>query len=522
MPPEEVLQIRSKDIREESTIESTEVVEDPLDQPAATADGSHQTEAISIVAPTSSDDKAAVMLCLACNSRFDEGVRICPHDSTTLVRLDPTKNKSRAPTPETQDITPALNDLQFSISLAAGSLFDERYQIVGKAGEGGMGTVYEARDSLTNGAVAIKLLNTQLLGDADDQARFKREGKILAELSHPNIVRFHGYGIFLNRIPYLVLEWLDARSLRPFIDEGRMHADLVIRIALQVCEALKVVHEAGIVHRDLKPNNILIVGENLEVKLVDFGLSRVLANSPLLLTRHLTRTGLLIGSVHYMSPEQCMGKKVDGRADIYALGCIMYEMLTGLQPFTADSPMGLLSKHVNETEKTLAKIISSPLPAGLAETISRAMAKEPDERYQNVDELKADILLVQNGNGKSIRPLPRNSSKATNRVGSARTAAEQAALRKSNEEYAKALTLTAFQCTLAILGIMVMTMAVLGALWGALWLLTPQQRKNPNPNPNNARTTEYARDVKALREAEERGGKQYDKVKAEFAKNWCH
>lgn len=337
-------------------------------------------------------------LCLACNRTFNLLVSHCPRDSTQLIRIGQDENAENSST------TPKSAG---SITLETGCIFDGRYEILAKAGEGGMGTVYAARNVDTGAQVAIKLLNAELLGDNDDQARFRREGNILAELKHPNIVKFYEYGVFQNVLPYLVLEWLEAKSLRTLINNGPILPNKVIEIGLQVCDALQCVHNAGIVHRDLKPNNILIADSDGSAKLLDFGLSRILNESPLVLTRHLTRTGLLIGSVHYMSPEQCIGKKVDSRADIYALGCVMYEMLTATQPFAADNPIALLSKHVTESEQTLARVTSAPLPDGLSECISRAMAKDIQDRYQTADEFAEDLRLIQAGNGGAIRgPKP--------------------------------------------------------------------------------------------------------------------
>lgn len=279
--------------------------------------------------------------------------------------------------------------------LTPGSVLDDRYKIIHVAAQGGMGIVYFAEEVVFHRKVAVKVLHPELHNEADDQARFQREGKILATLGHPNVVKFFRFGFILNKLPYLVMEWLDGRSLRMLIDEGELSRVNVLTISIQVCDALSAVHEAGIVHRDLKPGNIMVLNEGGKVKLVDFGLSRVLSQS-VINAQGITKTGVLIGSVQYMAPEQAMGEKVDCRADIYSLGCIMYEMLIGERPFHADDPVGLLAKHVNERERNVDEV-GTAIPRGFSSVIAKSMAKDPGERYQTAAELRSDLEKVLAG-----------------------------------------------------------------------------------------------------------------------------
>ena len=293
------------------------------------------------------------------------------------------------------------------ITLAIDSVFDDRYLILEVVGAGGMGRVYKARDIELDRIVAVKVLNTSLVGDLDDRSRFKSEGRILARLNHDNIVKFYTYGIFQDRIPYMVMAYVSGTSLREYFKRSpRLPADLVLKFAVEICDGLKAAHDLGIVHRDIKPANVLLIvdSDGVEsVKLVDFGLSRVLSSSPVNITRHLTQTGMLIGSVHYMSPEQCKGQKADTRSDIYSLGCLIYEMLCGQQPFSAENPLALLSKHVSEAPRSLDEFTKQiSLPAGFLSVVAKAMLKNPDERYQTIESLKSDLLLVQSGKGKLI------------------------------------------------------------------------------------------------------------------------
>lgn len=282
-----------------------------------------------------------------------------------------------------------------------------------------MGRVYRAYDLTLERMVAIKLLNASLLGDVEDRARFKSEGRVLAQVNNKNVVQFYQYGVFEDRLPYMVMEYVKGASLRAVLDERkRLDAATAIDFALQICDGLSVVHALDVVHRDLKPTNILVTntGEKVQIKLLDFGLSRILSSSPVAITQHLTKTGLLVGSVHYMSPEQCMGRKVDQRSDIYALGCVIYEMLCGELPFAADSPLGMLAKHVSEQPRTLDDFTQKiDLPVGITKVIDKAMQKKPEDRYCTIEELKQDLTLVRDRKGsrvsvKAKSPPIRNST----------------------------------------------------------------------------------------------------------------
>ncbi len=286
--------------------------------------------------------------------------------------------------------------------IAVGMLIDEKYEITAHIDSGGMGSVFKAHDKVLDREVVVKALLPTLLGDREDRARFKREGRVLADIVHAGVVKFYSFGVWQNRFPYIVMEHLSGSSLRKIItNQEKLAVTNAIDIAIQVCEALEVVHERGIVHRDLKPTNI-IVTEDGTAKLVDFGLARILSNSRISVTHHLTRTGLLVGSIHYMSPEQCLGQKVDHQADIYSLGCVIYEAVTGMMPLMADNPIGLLHKHVAEKPASLSATMTEPPPAGLETVLFNAMAKEADHRYQSMGEFKRDLELVRDGKGAHV------------------------------------------------------------------------------------------------------------------------
>lgn len=298
--------------------------------------------------------------------------------------------------------------------LKPGTLFADRYEIVSQIGHGGMGSIYKAKELDLNRFVALKILHTGLLQDEDSLRRMEREAKVIAALNHRNILIFYRFGVWAKHAPYIAMEHLEGRSLRSLLDEqGKLGVDRCISLALQVCDAMAYAHQHGIVHRDLTPNNIMLVAdpEPDTVKIIDFGLARLLPSSGQT-NQHLTQTGVLIGSVFYMSPEQCLGKKSDCRSDIYSLGCVLYEALTGKPPLTADNPIGLMHKHVNEQPEPLYDVLprSSRVEA-LNAILRKAMAKQPDERYQTMEVLAADLSRIKSDSYAEIMPAAGNSKR---------------------------------------------------------------------------------------------------------------
>lgn len=296
-----------------------------------------------------------------------------------------------------------------SISFSPGTIIDDRYSIIEQLGEGGMGTVFKAREVGLDRLVALKVLHSTLAGDNQNQTRFKREGKVLGTLMHGNIIQLYRFGIWNKTFPYIAMEFFEGRSLISVIDkETRLPASRVLSVALQVCSAMEAAHAAGVVHRDLSPANIMLplTGDS-PCKVIDFGLS-MFAKSDVTADQKLTRTGTVVGSIYYMSPEQCTGTKADQRSDIYSLGCVLYHALTGTTPFSADNPIALMRQHTSVYPKNLsAHIPPSEIPAGLDNALFRAMAKVPVERYQTMREFRTDLELIIAGAGGRI-DLPNN------------------------------------------------------------------------------------------------------------------
>lgn len=266
-----------------------------------------------------------------------------------------------------------------------------------------MGRVYKARELGLERVVALKCLHLTLISDADSRQRFEREGKVLATLRHPNILTFYRFGIWQSQIPYIAMEFIEGRSLRQVIDEeGRIDSERTLTIGRQICDGLGEAHKQNIVHRDLKPTNIMLAAnedESRSVRILDFGLARILEPDDAQRSQSLTQTGELIGSVYYMSPEQCRGQRADHRSDIYSLGCLLYECIAGTRPFEADNPVGLMHLHLNQEPSDLPKAAAL---GGLNNVILKALQKDPNSRYQTMNEMKADLDLVLQGSGDKI------------------------------------------------------------------------------------------------------------------------
>lgn len=237
------------------------------------------------------------------------------------------------------------------LDLQPGYIIDGHYSLEKMLGEGASGKVFLARDLDLNRSVAIKVLNlnASIGGGSDALARFDREAKALSRLLHSNIVRVFRFGKLENDTPYLVMEYVEGESLHSLLERKKLlNCQEAIEIALQVCVALEYAHSMGLVHRDLKPENIVLssTGEPPTVKLLDFGLCKESAGQSA--QESLTKTGFLVGTALYMSPEQCLGRQVDYRSDIYSFGCVLFEMITGEPAFKSDSISNTLIMHLNE------------------------------------------------------------------------------------------------------------------------------------------------------------------------------
>ena len=256
------------------------------------------------------------------------------------------------------------------------------YEILEKLGEGGMGEVYLAEDTKLNRRVALKFLPAQLASDEEFKARFKREAQAAAALNHPNIITIYEVTEYENR-PFIAMEYVKGESLKDLIDKKELSVGEVLDVALQISEGLAVAHQAGIVHRDIKPQNILM-GKDGRVRICDFGLVKLKRDMT------LTQAGSTLGTVAYMSPEQARGEEVDHRTDIWSLGVVLYEMVTGEMPFKGEHEQAVIYSILNEDPEPLTSF-RKDIPRNVEQVVSEALEKDQSCRYQNIGEFLEDL-----------------------------------------------------------------------------------------------------------------------------------
>ena len=291
-------------------------------------------------------------------------------------------------------------------------VLDGRYRLLERIGGGGMAEVYLAEDELLTRRVAVKILQAQFTSDADFIARFRQEARAAARLSHPNIVSIFDVGCEADT-HYIVMEYVAGETLKDLIKrEGRLAPLRAVEVAAQIAAALKHAHENNIIHCDIKPHNILINRDGI-AKVTDFGIARAVTSQT------TTQVAGILGSVHYLSPEQARGYSVDAKSDLYSLGVVLYEMLSGAPPFDAETPIAIAMKHLQEEPKPLDEILPDTLPY-LAWMVKKAMAKNPADRHANAGDFLLDTERVaarlrstDNSNISDLPPILREKSKKT-------------------------------------------------------------------------------------------------------------
>ncbi len=281
----------------------------------------------------------------------------------------------------------------------AARVFNDRYELVRHVARGGMAQVYLAKDLLLDRPVALKVLFPELSVDRSFVERFRREAQAAANLSHPNIVSVYDWGEGEHTY-FIVMEYVNGRTLAQLLRQGPLDAEQAASLGAEVAAALSFAHAHGVIHRDVKPANVLI-DKSGQVKVTDFGIARAAGAK-----EGLTQTGTVMGTATYFSPEQAQGYPVDARSDVYSLGVVMYEMVTGRPPFSGDNPVAIAYKHVRE-EAVAPTLVNRAVPPSLEAIILQAMAKDPADRYQSADEMRADLLRYVRGSSVLAQRLAR-------------------------------------------------------------------------------------------------------------------
>jgi Tol biopolymer transport system component len=345
------------------------------------------------------------------------------------------------------------------------------YRIERLLGSGGMGEVYVADDLRLGRRVALKILSTELAGDTSRRERFEREARAAATLNHPNIVTIHSVEE-AGGVPFLTLELLDGKTLGEIIPAGGLPLDRLLTLAIPLADAVGAAHQAGITHRDLKPANVMVTSDG-RVKVLDFGLAKLReearANAETTLpTAALTGEGRIVGTVMYMSPEQAEGKPVDQRSDVFSLGIILYEMATGVRPFSGDTQLSILSSIMKDTPRPITEAREG-IPRELSKIVNRCLAKDPEDRYQSAKDLRNDLRALKNElTSGEIVPVT---------SGSGVTAAAPAAKKGSRTPM------------LAVAGIVVVAAIVGGVMWSQRATGPVQTEPRPFDSINLTRLT---------------------------------
>lgn len=318
-------------------------------------------------------------ICLTCNRSFDGdavGFR-CPIDDGLL---------SSAPR-----------------GISVGHLIAERYRLEKLIGHGGWGSVYRAFDLALGRHVAVKVLHERHVADIDRIRRFESEAKAASKIAHPNIVTIFDYGLIPT--PFLVMEWLEGEGLDSLVAQRKLsHWKELVPIFIEIADALEAAHNAGFIHRDVKPSNVFVCisGGRMRAKLVDFGLVKeTMTTQPC-----ITQSGDTVGTPHYMSPEQCYGRHLDSRTDVYSFGCVMYEALCRRRPFDAPTTLELMNQHVSAKPRPLP-LVNPEVPDGLWRVIARCLEKAPYDRYSSARELQTKLIdfWQSEGSGKDTASL---------------------------------------------------------------------------------------------------------------------
>lgn len=320
---------------------------------------------VTVPGQVTSTDFSAKHKCPECGLEVPLSVTKCPQDGTELTD-----------------------------TLGEGRKLVGNYEFLEFVGSGGMGVIYKARHPVLKRLVAVKMLHSHLMNEAVVK-RFQHEAQAVSGLSHPNVIRVHDFGLSEHGQPYMVMDFLEGKPLSVILKQGPLRLEAVLNIAIQIAEALQHAHEHGVLHRDLKPSNIMVTDYDCafpEAKLVDFGIAKIMENE----STRMTQTGELIGTPQYMSPEQCRGGELDARSDVYSLGCVMFESITGKPPFSGESIVSVIVDQISKPARSLAEVRPDmTFSVEVEELLAKALAKEPADRFQSMNELLEETIRVQ-------------------------------------------------------------------------------------------------------------------------------
>ncbi|MFC3492226.1 Stk1 family PASTA domain-containing Ser/Thr kinase [Glycomyces rhizosphaerae] len=340
-------------------------------------------------------------------------------------------------------------------------LLGGRYEIGEVVGYGGMAEVHRGRDLRLGRDVAVKLLRADLSRDESFLIRFQREAQNSASLNHPNIVAVFDTGEDMG-IPYMVMEFVNGRTLKEvLIQEGRFDSATACEIVADMCSALDFSHKHHIIHRDVKPGNVMLSDTN-QVKVMDFGIARALASNQ----ATMTQTSAVIGTAQYLSPEQARGETVDARSDVYAVGCVLYELLVGHPPFTGDNPVSVAYQHVREEARPPSEL-NPNVPASVDAVIMKALAKNPENRYHSAGEMREDLIRAARGQAVMAPAVMSEGDRTQLLAGGADATAPITPIATSSSKR---------RPWLIALGVILALVAVTAAGWGIMQMLETSQK----------------------------------------------
>lgn len=337
------------------------------------------------------------LYCPKCYGHYPASAKFCPHDGQALTHLNPLDSandfdgKRTTKSPAIPEEDECLDESMWSEETLVDTVIAGKYHLDELLGRGGMAEIYRATQLNIGKSVVIKVMHRSLSTQSTSLKRFQQECRVTAQIDHPNIVSVYDTGISEDQRPYLVMEFIDGESLRDRLSrDGVMDFALSAQILMAVCAGLDAAHQQGVIHRDLKPENIMLRNTQSRpdwVKIVDFGIARLKEGSD-----KLTKTGMTIGTMDYLAPEYLRDQIIDQRCDIYALGIILYELITGHCPFIAHTSIGVVAKHLWGTIEQPSKIMGAITYGGTIDRIvQKCLEKDPQNRYQSVLELQEDL-----------------------------------------------------------------------------------------------------------------------------------